>query len=283
VNQTEYAKELLSRSGMSTANAAFTPLPGTANLSPALQDEDVLNPVDHADYRSTIGGLLYLSVCTRPDLAFPVSALARHLHAPTPRHAALLKRLLRYLAGSLSLGLHYPFTDSCTPSSLRAFADADWGGCLDSRKSTTGFVITVNDAPVHWRSKRQTLISLSSANSEYIALSSCGQVLTWIRRLFWEIANQKPWDDEVTFAATAVAVDSTAAGAIATDAQISARNKHIEIKTHHVREMIQNGLIELFYVPTKLQAADVLTKIVPAETLQRMIQLLYLSDFPVLM
>jgi len=256
-----------------------TPLPLNADLLPAHPHERLLPPAEHSDYRSTIGGLLYLAVSTRPDLSFPVSVLARNVHAPTPRHQALLKRILRYVAGTVEYGLHFRSGVEISPDSFVACVDADWGGCKDTRRSTTGFLIAVNGAPVYWRSKRQTVIALSSAESEYLALSSCAKEVSWLRKLFWEVTHVKPWHEGITFEGTSVLIDSTAALSLATNPHVSARNKHIDLKVHHVRELINCGIVVLCYVKSSEQPADLLTKVMCFVTLKHMVTLLRLSSF----
>lgn len=188
-----------------------------------------------------------------------------------------MKRVLRYVAGTTTFGLSFPIHAPFLPHSLVACVDADWGGCKESRRSTTGFVITVNEAPVFWRSKRQTVIALSSPESEYIALSSCAKELSWIRKLFWEVAHVTPWIDGTSFEGTEVLMDSTAAKSLAINDQVSARNKHIDLKVHHVREETSKGVIHLSHVNTLDQPADLLTKVMAPQTLRRMVQLLKLK------
>ena len=106
------------------------------------------------------------------------------------------------------------------PFSLVAYADADWGGCIDTRRSTTGFFIVVNDTPIVWKSKKQTGTALSSGEAEYIALSTCAKEVSWIRKLFWEIAHQEPFMEGTRFAETELRVDSSAAISLTKNPQV---------------------------------------------------------------
>ena len=106
---------------------------------------------------------MYISVCTTPDLSFAVGVLARQMHALGQRHFKLLKRVLRYLAGTVSSDIHLRKGNPLRSSSLGAAVDADWGDDIHTRSSTTGYIIAVNGSPVLWSSKRQTVITLSSA------------------------------------------------------------------------------------------------------------------------
>lgn len=129
VTQTRYAKEVLATCGLEKCNAVWSPLPTEADLTYAHEDENVLPPNEHSEYRSVIGALIYLAVCTRPDSSFAVSVLARHVHAPTYRHQTLLKRVVRYVAGTTEFGLHFGRV-TVTPASFEAHVDVDWGDSM---------------------------------------------------------------------------------------------------------------------------------------------------------
>ena len=131
-----------------------------------------------------IGGLSYLATCTRPDLTFTVSALARYLHDPSYYHLCHAKRVMRYVAGTKNYGIFYP-ARPLTSLTMDASVDSDWGADVETRRSVTGFVVTINGSPIYWRSKRQTIVSLSSGEAEYMALSSCAREVTWLRKLFF--------------------------------------------------------------------------------------------------
>lgn len=132
---------------------------------------------------SLIGGLSYLAIFTRPDISFAMSVLARHLHSPTNRHMVLSTRVVRYTFGPMDRKTFFPLwsINSCP---LTAYADGDWAGCNATRRSTTGIFITLNSEPVSWTLKCQTMMALSSAEAEYIALSTCCREASHLRRLF---------------------------------------------------------------------------------------------------
>ena len=135
VDQRSYARKLLQEHGMESANAVHTPLPVTADVTYKKEDEEQLSSSQRTSYRYIIGVLLYLSVGTRPDISYSVSALARHCHAPTKRHMSLVKRILRYVAGTVTLGLKYPRSgQTLSPRSIAVHVDADWDGCKDTRR-----------------------------------------------------------------------------------------------------------------------------------------------------
>jgi len=260
VSQSRYTRELLEKHNMQNANGVWTPLPLDADVGSAEHGEPILASIDHTKFRTSIGELLYLAVCSRPDISFAVAALARNVHAPTQRHMDHLRRVLRYLSGTRTLGICFPRSCSESQEGLQAFSDSDWAGCKKTRKSTTGFVVTLGGAPVSWKSVKQTVVSLSSAEAEYIALSTCAKELTWIRRLCWEMINRKPYVDIARLPTTTSFVDNTAALSMAKQDQISAKSKHVEVKFHHVKHLVSSGEIRLQYVPTNCQVADILTK-----------------------
>lgn len=271
IDQGTYVRSLLKSYGMHNSNPAQTPLPSAkTSLMPIRDDEEPLSPKEHTMYRAIVGGLMYLAVSTRPDLAFSVSTLARQMHAPTDRHMRNAKRTLRYINGTADLGILYPQLGRFSPQSIVAAVDADWGGDADTRSSTTGFVVLVNGSPINWRTKRQTVIALSSGEAEYIAMSACARETSWMRKLFWEVAHQKRWSEQIAFDGTLMLVDSTAAIALGSSFVSSSRTKHISLKHHHVRELIANGTLQIEHVKSDEQPADPLTKDLSRSMLPRM-------------
>ena len=133
---------------MTYCNGALTPMAKEIDLCPRLPHKMVLGVREHAKYRRMIGELLYLAVCTRPDISFAISSFARSLHAPTKRHFSMLTRVMRYLSSTLSHGITYGRGFQGSEIELRSLCDADWAGDLEKRHSTTGFFVGVNGAPV---------------------------------------------------------------------------------------------------------------------------------------
>ena len=261
IHQRDYSLRLLTRFGMARSNAVHTPLASDADLNPRHEHEAPLALEDHHTYRALVGGLAYLATCTRHDISFAISALSRHLHDPSFRHLLQAKRVLRYISGTLDLGIHSQSGSPLTPDSLGAYLSADCGGDIETRKSTTGFVITVNLTPVFWRSARQQLVTLSSAESEYVALSFCAKELTWLRMVFWEVCHRVRWSDTSTLPATVMLCDSSAAISIAIHDDNTPRTKHIDLRYHHIKDLLSKGYIYISKVTTDHQLADCLTKV----------------------
>ena len=165
---------------MDEASTIATPVDSSIKLVKA-SEEDVL--FDKHKYQSAVGSLLYLSVATRPDITYAVSNVAKFSASPTTRHWTAVKRIMRYLKGTTNLGLVYtPQNNNCV-----GFSDSDWGGDLDDRKSTSGYVFQIGGGAVSWRSKKQTSVALSTAEAEYVALASATQEALWMRQLSAEL------------------------------------------------------------------------------------------------
>ncbi|GJX83732.1 retrovirus-related pol polyprotein from transposon TNT 1-94 [Tanacetum coccineum] len=161
--------EILKKHNMDNCHSIGTPLATKPKLDVDLSGE----PVDQSDYRSKIGSLMYLT-SSRPDLVQAVCYCARYQARPTQKHLKEVKRIFKYLKGTINMGLWYPKDSGFE---LTAFSDADHAGCLDTRKSTSGGIQFLGDKLVSWMSKKQNCTAMSSAEAEYVALSaSCAQV-----------------------------------------------------------------------------------------------------------
>ena len=201
-------------------------------------------------YQSAIGSLMYLSVCTRPDITYIVSNLARFSSKPTTDHWNAVKRVMRYLRGTTDLGIHY--SSECS-NELVGYSNADWGGDENDRKSTSGYVFKLSSGAVSWRSKKQTCVALSTAEAEYIALSAAMQESLWLKRLISKLTNTK--NQQIT-----ILEDNQSAIAITHNPQFHGRSKHIDIKYHFVRDHVNSGNIKLVYYPTGDMLAGMFTK-----------------------
>ncbi|GJY90074.1 retrovirus-related pol polyprotein from transposon TNT 1-94 [Tanacetum coccineum] len=173
INQSKYANEILKKFDLHKSDPVDTPMVERTKL-----DEDLSGtPVDQTKYRSMIGSLMYLTA-SRPDLVFAVCMCARYQSRPTKKHLEAVKRVFRYLQGTINMGLWYP---KDTAMALTAYADADHAGCQDTRRSTSGSAQFLGDKLVSWSSKKQTSTSISSTEAEYIAMSGCCAQILWMR------------------------------------------------------------------------------------------------------
>ena len=204
-------------------------------------------PCDSARYREIIGALLYLSTRTRPDITAAVSILSRHVSQPTNSHMTALKRVLRYLRGTTTHGIHLGGTNK----ELVVYADANWGGDSFDRKSTSGHLIQFGGTTISWKTSKQKLVALSSTEAEFVAASDACKELCWIHKLSEELGEpaQKP---------TTLYRDNQ--GALKWET-VGVRNaKHISIRKNFVLEKVLSGEVEVQYCPSSDMVADVLTK-----------------------
>nr|ABA98073.1 retrotransposon protein, putative, unclassified [Oryza sativa Japonica Group] len=199
----------------------------------------VSNPTD---FRSLAGALQYLTF-TRPDISYAVQQVCLHMHDPRKPHLAALKRILRYIRGTLDLSLH--IQRSCT-SDLTVYSDADWAGCPDTRRSMSGYAIFHGDNLVSWSSKRQHTVSRSSAKAEYRAVANSVAEVTWLRQLLHELHSPPS-------RATLVYCDNVSAVYLSSNPVQHQRTKYVEIDFHFVREKVAVGAIRVLHVPTSSQ------------------------------
>lgn len=186
---------------------------------------------------------------TRPDITYYVNQLCQHMHSPTSFHLIAAKRVLRYLKGSLEFGLHY-----CKGSiALTAYCDSDWAGNPDDRRSTTGYGIFLGPNLISWSAKKQHVVSRSSTEADYRSLSLTAAELFWLRILIQELQislNSPPtlW------------CDNSGALALASNPIFHAKTKHIEVDFHFIWEKVANRDLQLYYLSTLEQIADLFTK-----------------------
>ncbi len=250
VAQTRYITELAERFGLQDAKPAPTPMSHSIELEVA-NDEKPAMP-NGTEYRALIGGLMYLVVCTRPDIAYAVCALARYSQAPTLEHWNAAKRILRYLYGTRTMGLCY---NKHSSGEVTGYADADWGGCVNTRKSTTGYVFVRNGGAISWQSKLQDVVALSSVEAEYIAASEATKEAVWLRRMM----------DDFGYGMRRVQMHGDNQGTLSLikNNQISRRTKHIDIRYHFVRSRVEAGDVTFQYCATENMLADIFTKPLP--------------------
>lgn len=194
---------------------------------------------------------MYGACVTRPDLSATVGFLARAMSNPRHEHIRAAKRCLRYIKGTLSLGITY--RKSAIPQPLSGYVDSSWGGD-EERRSTSGFVFVLADGPIVWGSKKQRSVAISSCEAEYYAASLATQDAIWLRTLLAEL--QHPCKG-----ATTIHEDNTGCIRIAKDPCSHSKSKHIAIRHHFVRQQVQEGAVALVYITTKNNIADLFTKV----------------------
>ncbi|GKB99082.1 retrovirus-related pol polyprotein from transposon TNT 1-94, partial [Tanacetum coccineum] len=256
-------KELLLKYGFNSCDPMDTPMVEKSKL-----DEDKEGKcVDPSHYRGMIGTLLYLTA-SRPDLQFAICMCARYQAWPTEKHLHAVKRIFWYLRGTVNRGLWYPKDSSIA---LTAFADADHAGCQDTRRSTSGSMQFLGDRLVSWPSKRRKSATISSTKAEYIALSGCCAQVLWMR---FQIT-----DYGFGFNKIPMYCDNKSAIALCCNNVQHSRSKHIDIRFHFIKEHVENGVIELYFVNTEYQLADIFTKALGRERIEFLINKLGIRSF----
>ena len=241
--------------------------------TPIVPGEPVLSPEDKGviPFAEAIGCLLYLVTRSRPDIGFAVSYLSRHMQDYTATHWQTVKRVFRYLNGTKNLCLHLHQRLPETPDTeLVAFTDADYAGDAVDRKSTTGYVIFYQGAPVLWKSQKQRLVTTSTTEAEYVAIFDVCRPVLWLQQCLREIRNN-------TKPCPLIYSDSQSA------IQWGRRNEHrkskyLDVQYHFVRENVAQRKVELKYISTKLMVGDVLTKALPRSSFEDLRN--YLCSFP---
>jgi len=201
-------------------------------------------------YRSIVGGLLWVSTCTRPDIAFTVSVLAQHVASPCEHHLLMATRVLLYLKAHPS-GITYRHSQQ--QPQLIGYADASYASDVFDRRSTSGYVFMLAGAAVAWRAKKQSEVVNSTTEAEYIALFFAGRQAHMLAQLFNFIGLSQ-------HGPVRIYEDNTAAKLIAEDVSSQQRTKHIDVKYHSIREMVARGEVEIVMVGTRGQHADICTK-----------------------
>ncbi|GJR01519.1 retrovirus-related pol polyprotein from transposon TNT 1-94 [Tanacetum coccineum] len=229
---------------------------------------DSNNPNHVYRLKKALYGLKQAPCTCRPDLVYAVCMCARYQARPTEKHLHAVKRIFRYLRGTVNRGLWYP-KDSAI--ALTAFADADHAGCQDTRRSTSGSMQMLGDRLVSWSSKRQKSAAISSTEAEYIALSGCCAQVLWMR--------SQLTDYGLGFNKIPMYCDNKSAIALCCNNVQHSRSKHIDIRYHFIKEQVENGVVELYFVRTEYQLADIFTKALCRERIEFLINKLGMRCF----
>ena len=252
LTQRAYTEKLLRAFGMIDCASVATPMDENLVLEPNRESAD---SEDRKRYQRAVGSLMYLMLCTRPDIAYAVSQLSRFAANPSEKHHAALKRLLRYLKGTSDYGLVIDTQGQL--DILTGYTDANWGRDND-RRSTGGYVFTFAGTAISWKSKRQATVALSSCEAEYIAESEAAKEAIWLQRLLGQLrvdCSQSNTPRRVT-----ILGDNRGALALAKNPMYHARTKHVDIRYHFVREKVEEQLVKMEWIAGGLNPADGLTK-----------------------
>ncbi|KZV54184.1 hypothetical protein F511_36903 [Dorcoceras hygrometricum] len=267
LTQTKYARDLLLRTKMDCAKPLPTPMSSGVTLSSqgsAAFEHPTL-------YRSTVGALQYLTI-TRPDISYSVNKVCQFMQNPLESHWKAVKRILRYLCGTLNFGISLGRSRHL---SLFGYCDADWGSDPDDRRSVSGFCWFLGGSPISWSSKKQSVVSRSSTEAEYRSLANATAELLWIRSLLTELQVSVP-------SIPLLWCDNLSTIALSANPVLHARTKHIELDLHFVREKILSNVLSVRHVPSFDQTADILTKALSAPSFLRLRSKLNMDCHPMM-
>ena len=260
IDQTKYVEKILSKFGMSDCKPRQTP------CEMKIVD-DHSEKADGELYRKIVGSLIYVMTATRPDLCFAVTKLSQHMSDPSAAHFTMAKHVLRYLKGTADQSL--VFKGSNNHLGLVGHCDADWANSPD-RRSITGYAFQLAETGpmISWKSKKQQTIALSTCEAEYMAITAASQEAKFLMQLLSDMTGRTPEGSYTLHC------DNQGAIALAKNPVQHQRSKHIDIKYHYIRSEIQAGSLNLVYVPTEQNIADVFTKPVTRARLQAFTQIL---------
>ncbi|GJW10582.1 retrotransposon protein, putative, ty1-copia subclass [Tanacetum coccineum] len=258
INQSTYALEMLKKYGLEQCDVVDIPMMGQSKL-----DEDLNGtPVDPTCYRGMVRSLMYLTP-SRPDLVFVVCMRARYQAKPIEKHLTAIKRVFRYLKGTINMGMWYPRD---TGFNLTAFADVGHACCQDSRKSISGSPQFLGKKLVSWLSKKQKCTTISTTEAEYISLTGCCAQILWM----WSELT----DYEFDYNKIPLYSDSQSAIALSCNTVQHSRTKHIVVRYHFIKEQVENEVVKLYVVKTDYQLADIFTKALARERFKFLIKCL---------
>lgn len=251
IYQKRYIEQLIAKFGLENANSCSTPEDHSTDLT--AQTGNLLEEGE-VPYRQAIGSLLFLATVTRPDISHAVGVLSRAVNNPTKAHWNGIKRVIRYLIGTTNYGILYSKQNG-SKSALVGFSDSDYAGDRATRRSTTGYLFKLAGGPITWSSRKQSTVSLSTTEAEYVAASSAVKESLWLHQLLKDIQE----DDKLVLPMT-LYIDNQSAIKLVKNSEFHQRSKHIDIKFHFIREQFEKGVILPQYVNTASQEADIFTK-----------------------
>ncbi|KAI3759537.1 hypothetical protein L6452_07424 [Arctium lappa] len=244
INQSKYVSDILKKYKLSDSSPIKTPMATGSKLHSDQEGKSVECKL----YRGMIGSLLYLTA-SRPDIMFATCLCARFQANPKESHLHAVKRIFRYLKGTKNLGLWYPENSGFD---LMAYTDSDYGGCKLDRKSTSGSCQFLGGKLVSWTSKKHNCVSTSTAEAEYVDAASCCSQVLWMRTQLRDYG----FDIEKI----PILCDSKSAIAISANPVQHSKTKHIDIRYHFLKHHVEHGTIDMYFVPTDYQLADLFTK-----------------------
>ncbi|WVZ01079.1 hypothetical protein V8G54_027148 [Vigna mungo] len=258
VSQEDYIEKILKRFNMHNAKSARVPIAGHFKLSKSQcpKNEEEKEEMSKVPYSSAMGSLMYAMVCTRPDIGYAVGVVSRFLSNPGKEHWEAVKWILRYLRGSAKRSLCFGNGDL----KLIGYSDSDMAGDVDSRKSTSGYLITFAGGAVSWQSKLQKCVTLSTAEAEYVAVTEASKEMLWMKNFLSELGHDQ--DDYV------VNCDNQSTIHLTKNPMFHSRSKHIDVRYHWIREALDEKKLKIEKIHTDLNWSDMMTKSIPTKKVE---------------
>ncbi|KAD3641836.1 hypothetical protein E3N88_31060 [Mikania micrantha] len=253
--QAQYAKSILKKSRMWEANGVKNPIVPGCKLVKSAAGKDVNGTL----YMSLIGSLMYLTV-SRPDLMYVVSLLSRFMADPKKEHLEAAKRVLRYIKQTLNYGLKY---NTGGNGSLLIYTDSNYARDLEDRKSTSGYVCLLSGAAISWSSKKQSIVTLSTTEAEYVAATSCVCHCVWLKGLLEELGEKFEM-------AVDIWCDNSSTIKLSKNPVMHSRTKHIDVRFHYLRDLVNQEVVNLEFCKSEEQVADIMTKPLKMEMFESM-------------
>lgn len=260
LKQSGYARKILEKAGMLECNPTTYPMDPKVLITRDEKGEEI----DATMFRSLIGGLRYL-VHTRPDIAYCVGIVSRYMERPTKLHLEAVKRIMRYVKGTIHFGLVY--SEDSRNNVLNGYSDSDLAGLLDDRRSTSGMVFYLNESVVTWVSQKQHCVALSSCEAEFMAATAAACQAIWLRNVLGQITSE-------FVGPVVLCIDNRSAIDLAKNPMFHGRSKHIDARFHFIRECVERGEVVLKHVTSNEQRADILTKALVKSKFESMRKLL---------
>ena len=264
LGQSTYVDELINSFGMEAAHTHKSPLDSGLAI-----DDEPDEHINKTEYQRGVGSLQWLASRTRPDIAHAACLLAQYNSAPTRKCWNVLMHVLRYLRGSRDCGVQYQQHDEGADDDLIGYMDSDWAGANTGRKSIGRYIFMLAGSPISWQAKKQTCVTTSSNEAEYMAASEAAKEAHWLRRVYASIcAGGDRGSEPIT-----LYMDNQGAMALTTSDGTKC-SKHIDIRFHHIRDLQQQGVIITKGVESKQMAADGLTKILRTDAFNQFLSLI---------
>jgi hypothetical protein len=266
ISQKKYLREILDRFQMKDCNPVSTPVEYGLKLTRDSGGRKVNSTV----YKQIVGSLMYLTA-TRPDIMHATGLISRYMECPREMHLLVAKRIMRYLKGTLEYGLFYK---KGVKSDLIAFTDSDYAGDQDDRRSTSGYVFMMGTGAISWSSKKQPIVTLSTTEAEFVAATACTCQAIWLRKILEELHSKQ-------VGAITIFCDNNSAIKLSKNPVLHGRSKHIDVKYYFLRDLSNDGVIDLKYCKSEEQLADMFTKplrFFPFQNLRRLMGVCTLED-----